>query len=268
MADLTDQIIGVESGGNRYDKNPLSSAYGPGQFISSTWLDMVRRYRPDLAQGRTTADILALRSNPLISRQMTNAYAQENGQKLQAAGFDPTPGNTYLAHFAGPGGAISVLRADPGAPIGQVLGQQAVAANPFMRNMTAGDLRSWANRKMGAPTPPADIPVQGTPSAAIPTGPQEPGGSAMPASVWRQADSMSGAPPMLTGFNGGNGGQPLGMLSPAASYASAAPQSLSGSIAPPPPTIQQPSPDRLAAAALGVGQMPQWWFDRQNTTGG
>ena len=48
---LVDRIIRVESGGSATAKNPLSSATGLGQFISSTWLRMMRTYRPDLARS-------------------------------------------------------------------------------------------------------------------------------------------------------------------------------------------------------------------------
>src|SRR5690625_2992112 len=44
-------IILLESGGVDSAKNPESSAAGAGQFIESTWLDMIRRYRPELRMG-------------------------------------------------------------------------------------------------------------------------------------------------------------------------------------------------------------------------
>jgi hypothetical protein len=83
---------------------------------------------------------------------MTAAYAADNGQVLSKAGFDPTPGNTYLAHFAGPQGAVKILSSDPNAPVSSILGDAAVKANPFLQGMTAADLQAWASRKMdGAP---------------------------------------------------------------------------------------------------------------------
>ena len=90
---------------------------------------------------------------------MTDAYAAENGKALQSAGFEASPGNTYLAHFAGPQGAIKVLRADPNGLATDTLGVAAATANPFLTGMTNGQLRSWADRKMGAPQPPAPIPM-------------------------------------------------------------------------------------------------------------
>ena len=144
-----DRIIKVESGGNPNAANPNSTAVGPGQFITTTWLSMIKKHRPDIAAGRSDQELLSLRTNPELSRQMTAAYAAENNSTLTNAGFQNTPGNTYLAHFAGPAGATAVLRADPNTPVINVLGPQVVQANPFLANMNAGQLRQWADNKMG-----------------------------------------------------------------------------------------------------------------------
>lgn len=146
---VVDRIIQAESSGNPNAVNPRSSASGLGQFINSTWLDMVKRHRPDVAEGKTDAELIALKTDPSLSRQMTVAYATENASTLQSAGFEATPGNIYLAHFAGPEGALKVLRANPGASVASVLGQSVVDANPHLKGMNAGGLRSWAANKMG-----------------------------------------------------------------------------------------------------------------------
>jgi len=142
-----DRILTVESGNNPNAKNPRSSATGAGQFLDATWLETIARHRPDL-RGRNREELLALRNDPNLSREMTAAYANDNANMLRGAGFDPTPENTYLAHFAGPRGALNVLQANPQMPVERILGPQAVAANPFLRGMTAGDLRKWAQNKM------------------------------------------------------------------------------------------------------------------------
>lgn len=162
---IVNQIIGVESGGNPNATNPNSSAMGAGQFINSTWLDTIKTARPDLAQGKSDAELLALRSDPQLSREMTAAYAAQNGRILSQAGYEATPGNTYLAHFAGPKGAVSVLSADPSASVASVLGPDVVRANPFLAKMTAGDLQAWANRKMGGGAAPQPQPAQASPAA-------------------------------------------------------------------------------------------------------
>ena len=165
---LIDSIIGVESGGNPNATNPNSSATGLGQFIESTWLDTIKAARPDLVQGKSDADILALRNDPQLSREMTEAYANQNKAFLAKNGLPVTEGNTYLAHFAGPGGAAKVLQASPDTPVSQILRPDAIEANPFLAKMTARDLQAWAERKMGGRTAEAAPPPQ---AAAAPPGP-------------------------------------------------------------------------------------------------
>jgi hypothetical protein len=154
----TDRIISAESGGDPYARNPRSTATGLGQFIEQTWLDMMGKHEPDLIAGMDRAQILALRNDPGLSRKMTEAYANENKAMLGQAGLPVTDGTAYLAHFAGPQGAMKVLRSDPTAMAGDILGPAVVKANPFLAKMTAGDLTAWANKKMGGGTqgaPPA-----------------------------------------------------------------------------------------------------------------
>jgi hypothetical protein len=88
------------------------------------------------------------------------------------------PGTQYLAHFAGPQGAVKVLSADPNVPVSAILGEAAVKANPFLQGMTAADLQTWAARKMGgASSQPAQpqnaraapaVPANSIPSQAVP----------------------------------------------------------------------------------------------------
>ncbi|GJE29814.1 hypothetical protein [Methylobacterium organophilum] len=154
---LVDRIIGAESGGNATAKNPRSSATGAGQFIDGTWLAMIAKHRPDLA-GLPRDEVLAMRNDAGLSKEMTQAYADDNGAVLRSAGFDPTPGNVYLAHFAGPGGAKAVLGADPSTPVSAVLPSSSIKANPFLTSMSAGDLTDWAARKVGGSAPAMSTP--------------------------------------------------------------------------------------------------------------
>jgi len=156
---IVDRIVGVESGGNPNAKNPNSSAAGLGQFIDSTWLATVKKYRPDVAEGKSAAEIIALKSDGALSKEMTARYAEENSQFLRNQGLPTTAGNVYLAHFLGPRGASQVLKADNGASIASIIGQDAVNANAFLKGKTAGDVIAWSDRKMGVASAPQIDPV-------------------------------------------------------------------------------------------------------------
>ncbi len=159
---LVNQIIRVESAGNATAQNTRSTATGLGQFIESTWLRMMRTYRPDLANAMSRADLLALRTDPTLSRTMVKRLAQENEAYLRARGHNPTSGQLYLAHFLGPGGADKVLSADDSLTIAALMGQGVIKANPFLKNYTVAKLKGWADRKMhskGATDAPARVVV-------------------------------------------------------------------------------------------------------------
>ncbi|WP_417257186.1 peptidoglycan DD-metalloendopeptidase family protein [Celeribacter halophilus] len=149
---LVDRIIRVESAGNARAKNALSSATGLGQFIDSTWLRMMRTYRPDLVRRLDTTALLDLRFDPALSREMVTNLARENEGYLRARGHEVTPGRLYLAHFLGPAGADVALKAvakQPDAPVLDVMGSAVVGANPFLADWSVSQMVAWADRKMG-----------------------------------------------------------------------------------------------------------------------
>jgi len=151
---LADRIIGAEWSPSGPNKNPNSSATGPGQFIDGTWLPLVKRAAPEVAAGKTDAQILALRDDTspagrTLARRMVEAHAAENRAALDERGLPSDDGAVYLAHFAGIGGASKVLSAAPATPVEQLLDAGAISANPFLRGKTAGDLRAWAEQKVG-----------------------------------------------------------------------------------------------------------------------
>ncbi|MBM2578063.1 M23 family metallopeptidase [Jannaschia sp. Os4] len=169
---LVSQIIRVESAGNARAKNPLSTATGLGQFIESTWLRMMRTYRPDLVATLNRGELLRLRFDPTLSREMVTRLAQENERYLRSRGHAITAGRLYLAHFLGPGGADKVLSTRDDVTILALMGAGVVRANPFLRNYDVADLKAWADRKMrgrgqaapatvaAAPPPPPDPKVE------------------------------------------------------------------------------------------------------------
>lgn len=144
---FVDRLFQKESGGNPNAKNPLSSATGLGQFTTRTWLEVLRAERPDLAKGQPDEMLLALRTDGKLSRELTIAYATMNAKNLQQAGFAPTPGNIYLAHFLGPTGAKQVLAARDATPIQQIVGTEAYNANKavFDKAQTVGAVKAWAS---------------------------------------------------------------------------------------------------------------------------
>lgn len=128
------QIGRVESGLNPDSANPASSARGLFQQTTGNW----KQY----GNGGDPHD-------PYASADAGARFLSNNQRLLQSAGLEATPGALYLSHFAGPGGALKVLRADPSAPVSSVLDPAAVKANPFLAKMTVADLQAWADRKMG-----------------------------------------------------------------------------------------------------------------------
>lgn len=129
---------------------PTSSAMGNGQFIDGTWRNVIGAVRPDLASSMSDQQLMGLRANPDLAQQATEQYARMNGSELARAGLPVNGGTVALAHFLGPGGARTVLSATPDAPIALLPGMgAAVAANPSLRNMTAGQLVQKYQRQMG-----------------------------------------------------------------------------------------------------------------------
>ena len=155
---VVDQIIKVELNGDANAKNKRSSATGLGQFLNETWLLLIRAHRPDLVMERTEAEVLDLRQDPSIAREITARFTERNAHVLKRRGLPVTPGTLYLAHFAGAAGAVAVLSAledaDAAATMagadatGRTKREKLVKANPFLARFTVADLKSWADRKM------------------------------------------------------------------------------------------------------------------------
>ena len=144
------RIITIESANRCNARNPLSTAVGLGQFIESTWMTTVRIHRPDLLAGRSRQQVLDMRLDCGLSRAMTTAFTRDNAAVLRRSGATVTPGNLYLAHFLGVGGAVKAVKGSPSSSIADVFGSSHVRANPFERGKSVGYLVSWAAKKMGS----------------------------------------------------------------------------------------------------------------------
>lgn len=164
---FVDQMRQVESGGNNNAKNPRSSATGPFQFTNGTWNGLMQQH-PELgltADGRT---------DPQQSEAAAKQLASDNIAYLLSKGVqNPTDGQAYLAHFAGAPTAANLIQANPNTPVSSIMSPQQIAANPFLRGMTAGGVQNWANNQMGATAsaPPQQTVAQQAPSYQPPAAP-------------------------------------------------------------------------------------------------
>ena len=119
---------------------------------------MIRTHRPDLAQGRSEKDVLELRRQPDLAREITTRWVERNAAMLSKRGLPVTPGTLYLTYFAGPAGAVAILSVPEHADAAQRMAsadasgrttrEKLVSANPFLGALTAGDLKNWADRRM------------------------------------------------------------------------------------------------------------------------
>lgn len=149
VQDTVSRIIGYESGNDPNIKNKKSTAEGLGQFIDSTWFYMVRKYRPDIANGKTNAQLKALKRDPALSREMTTRYVEENAALLKKHGFPVNVRNLYVMHFLGSGEGPKLLRADPNQPVSSFISAQSINANrTVLSGKTAQQVLDWAARAM------------------------------------------------------------------------------------------------------------------------
>lgn len=131
-------------------RNPNSTAEGFFQFTKQTWLATFKEHAADIGLGdlatqitgagmdsnrltvedpQARARIFGLRNDPMVAATMAAAFTAGNARALQnGLGRQPTPGELYAAHFLGPGGALTMLKADKGARAADI-NPAAAAAN-------------------------------------------------------------------------------------------------------------------------------------------
>lgn len=153
--DVADAVMRTEG----TDRNTKSSATGPGQFITGAFVDSVKKYHPEIAQGLNDQQIAALHGTPqgdALQADMSPKLDRDNASMLQAQGISPTPGRIKLAHMLGPSGVRRFFSAhDMNAPAEQYISPDAVAANASVfRGKTVGEVEQWAEDLMqGASRP-------------------------------------------------------------------------------------------------------------------
>jgi hypothetical protein len=150
MASYIDRTVGAESGGAANARNPKSSATGAGQFVDATWLRLMKANHSDLTAGKSDAQIIAMKTDPKLSREMVGDYANENAAALTSAGEPINPATLGMAHAVGPANAIQVLGSTPDTPMSSILSPRELKANPQWASMTAGQFAtSIAGRYSG-----------------------------------------------------------------------------------------------------------------------
>ncbi|MFC0683231.1 lysozyme family protein [Novosphingobium clariflavum] len=153
------KVRGAESNGDDAAANPRSSARGRYQFTNGTWLHYYKkRYG---SGGLTDAEIVAKKGSANLQETLMGDLTDHNAALLAQAGHATNEGNLYLAHFAGPDGARKLLDADPVTAASRVLEPAAIKANPFLKDMSAGEVIAWAHRKMGTTPDSAGLRVRG-----------------------------------------------------------------------------------------------------------
>ncbi len=89
---------------------------------------------------------------------MTRRFIERNAITLAKRGLPVTPSTLYLAHFAGPAGAVPILTSPGEADAALVMANadsrpevtrtKILNSNPFLRDFTVEDLKNWAKMKM------------------------------------------------------------------------------------------------------------------------
>lgn len=137
-----------------------SGAYGPYQFMPSTWAD-VRRANPELNLPEDIKQATGEQHKAAFDK-----FTAKNAEVLKGAGIEPTAANLYLAHRFGAGGAQALIKADDSARLADVLPADWQRQNPDMRGQTVGGFKRLAEERMkgvameGGGTAPDTMPAE------------------------------------------------------------------------------------------------------------
>src|ERR1700730_7856560 len=124
---LVERTIAIESNGDPNARNKRSSATGAGQLLDDTWLEAVRRHRRDLMQGRSDKEVLELRRDAELAREIVTRLVEQYATMLSKRRLPITPGSLYLTYFAGPAGAVALLSGEENADAASLIDPAGLA---------------------------------------------------------------------------------------------------------------------------------------------
>jgi hypothetical protein len=151
---LSERIIQVESGGRNIANQSgpggraTSSAFGLAQITKGTFEGLAKSAAPGSALfGKTFED---MKVDEGLQREALSQLTDKNRAVLAKANVSTSDAAMYLAHFLGPGGAVKALQAGDSAVLSSAVSSKQIEANPNLQKMaTVGDLKAWADKKMG-----------------------------------------------------------------------------------------------------------------------
>ena len=136
----------LESGGRNRARASTSSAYGPFQFIESTW----NTYTKKLGKNYSLED----RSDYAKSLEVMRAFTEDNRAKMVEGLKRPVSDvELYMGHFLGPSGAIKLLNANDNVDASKLLVRAANSNKSLFfkrgsnKARTVGELKEEITRK-------------------------------------------------------------------------------------------------------------------------
>ena len=136
----------LESGGRNRARADTSSAYGPFQFIESTW----NVYTKKLGKDYSLED----RSDYAKSLEIMRAFTEDNRAKMVKGLKRPVSDvELYMGHFLGPSGAIKLLNANDNVDASKLLVRAANSNKSLFfkrgsnKARTVGELKEEITRK-------------------------------------------------------------------------------------------------------------------------
>lgn len=136
----------LESSGRNRARASTSSAYGPFQFIESTW----KVYTKKLGKNYSLED----RSDYSKSLEVMKAFTEDNRSRMVRGLNRPVSDvELYIGHFLGPSGAVKLLKADDNEIASKLLVRAANSNKALFytrgnkRARTVGELKEEITRK-------------------------------------------------------------------------------------------------------------------------